>query len=149
LLVLVVPVRAKADEEVKMPPFLNARPAKPAEGDDALRKLLKERYNVALDAARARYQEYLAGRQGHTDDQLFAACRVVLRAELELADKPAEQVAVREKFLTLAQEIEQIAEKMFEAGRIPISDRDTARVHRLTAEIELLKARQQAKARGK
>jgi hypothetical protein len=136
--------RDKADEEVKLPAFLTAKPLKPSEGDSELRKLQKERYNAAVKGAAARYQEYLAGRG--TTEQLYAACRTVLRAELELADKPAEKVAVREKFLTLAKEVDMVEELRFQAGRSPVSEREAARVNRLTAEIELLQAREKAKA---
>jgi len=147
-LVLLAAVRAKAAEDVKLPAYLDAKPAKPADGDDVLHKLLKERYNAALKAAGFRYRHYMAG-TGNGQGQLFAACRTLLEAELELVGKPAEQVAVREKFLALAKEVETMQEALFQAGRCSPADRELARVNRLTAEMELLKAMPQAKTPAK
>lgn len=148
VLVIVFPhplaAQDKPVEEVKLPAFLKARPAQAADGDDALRKLYKERYNAALKVAAARYLEFLAGRGSM--EQFHFACRLLLRTELEMADKPAEKLTVREKFLTLAKEIEAIEEQRFEAGRASVADKELARVNRLTAEIELLQAKQQGQA---
>jgi hypothetical protein len=133
-------------EEVKLPAFLTAKPLKPAEGDSELRKLQKERYNAALKAAVVRYQEYLAGRQGITVERLLVACRALMQAELELTNRPADEIAVREKFLAAARKIEDLTDRAFKAGQVNLGDLETARASRLTAEIELLRAKAIGKA---
>jgi hypothetical protein len=146
---LVRPLAAaeKPNDGEKLPAFLNAKEVKPAEGDDALHKLLKARYNAALQAARARYLEVLAGRS--TQEQCYPAFRTLLRSELEMAEKPAAQLAVREKFVTLTKEVESIFEQRFKAGQSTLAEYATAQVNRLTAEIELLKAKEKAAGAGK
>jgi hypothetical protein len=134
---------ARADDEVSLPALFDAKPLESATGDDDLRKLLKERYNAAVDMGRARFQEYVAGRG--TLDILLEAGRYVLRAEVELNDKPADQVRVREKYLELTKEIEKINNARFQAGQLSLADKEQAHYVRVDAEIQLLKAKRKAK----
>jgi hypothetical protein len=136
--------RAAADETFDVPiPKLK----KIADSDDDLEKLLKGRFNEAVGVLTLRVQTYQAGRG--TFEQVFEAARHVLRSELDLTEKQAEQVAVREKFLTLAKELERIAKLRFEAGQVPKDEVHTAAYWRIDAEIQLVKAKRKAKDQPK
>src|SRR5262249_134505 len=118
-----------------------------AKGDDELRKLLKARYNAALRETKGRFMQFLAGKT--TPELLADGGRRLLRAELELCDKPADRVKVREKFLTLAKEVERIQRERYDAGRIDEPDMAQAEHQRLDAEIELLREKKAAEANRK
>src|SRR5205814_2241122 len=112
--------------------FLGGGPRKEAANDDELHKLLKARHNAALKAADAYFREWLAGRHWITTEGLYRACERLLAARLDLDEKPAAQVAQREQFLQVTQKIEKVIKGSFDVGRLPISDLETARYHRLT-----------------
>jgi hypothetical protein len=138
--------RAARDED-KLPAVLENKPLEPAKGDDEERKLLKERYNAALAELRARYQRFEAGND--TLDALFDAARRVLDSELELCGKAAERVAVREKYLELAREVEKIQQARVDAGRAGAQDLEQARYLRIDAQLQLLRAKKAAEAKPK
>ena len=112
---------------------------------DHLRKLLKERYNAALAAATVRFMEFLAGRST-LNEGLYRAARRLLDAEMDLSDKPADRIKVREKFLALAKDLEEIERGRHQAGRTSPAEYETARYFRLTAEVDLLKAKRRLEA---
>jgi hypothetical protein len=124
------------------PAILKAKPLKPAPGDDELRKLLIARYNVAVAEMQARYAEISAGRANC--DIAVEAARHLVDSGIELTDKPAEQLAFREKFLELAKEVERIIEAQVEAGKTGVGDLEKARYLRLDAEVQLLKVKRKA-----
>jgi hypothetical protein len=126
--------------EEALPAYLKREPLKPAEGDSALRKLQKERFNAALATTKARYQEYLAGRG--TTDMLLDSVQRLTTADLELTDKPAERIAILEKRLALYREADKIMEARYQAGRISLADREEMRYQRLDAEIQLLREKE-------
>jgi hypothetical protein len=111
-------------------------------GDDELRKLLKERYNTAVRELRTADQEFRAGRI--TTDDLLRASRRVLHAQLELADRPAEQVAACEKYLDYMKDVEKLMLTGFNAGRVKPADMEMTRYMRQDAEVLLLRAQRQA-----
>jgi hypothetical protein len=125
-----------------LPALVTARPLEPARGDDELRKLLKERYSTAVRELRATDQEFRAGRI--TTDREFAAARRVLHAQLEVADRPAEQVAAHEKYLDYMKEVERPMLPGFNVGRVKRADMEMALYMRQDAEILLLRAQRQA-----
>ena len=131
-----------AEPEPPLPPepaILKAKPLKPAPGDDELRKLLIARYNAAVAEMELRYAEISAGRA--TFEVAAEAARHLVDSGIELTDKPAEQLAFREKYLELAKEVERIIKAQFEAGRIGEADLAKARYLRLDAEVQMLKAK--------
>jgi hypothetical protein len=126
----------------KLPSIIASKPLNSAPGDDELRKLLIARYNAAVAEMAARFKEFQAG---HCSLESMAdAARHIVNSGLELSDKPAEQLELREKFLELEKEIEKIAQARFEAGRIPPADLERARYERLDAEVQVLKAKRKA-----
>jgi hypothetical protein len=121
---------------------LNGGPLKPTEGDDELRKLLKERYNAALAAAKGMRERYRTGIGGDpTLLQLHNAVQKVITAELDLSDKPIDQVTVLEKNLAIAKELEEVANESGKAGNLSRGEMETFRYYRIEAEAQLFKAR--------
>jgi hypothetical protein len=137
-------LRAAPEPEVQIPKILTTEPIKPGPGDDAVRKLIIARYNSALAGMHGRYIEFLAGRQGVTTEVFARGADRLVTAGLALSDKPADQVAFREQILELMQVFEQMSEAQFKAGRLPISDLEAARYHRIDAELHLLQAKRKA-----
>jgi hypothetical protein len=131
-----------AEPEETLPALLKAEPLKTAPGDDELRKLQKERYNAALKELHLRNELIAAGKDTPLDGIYDAAGRL-LDAELDLAQTPAERVAVRQKQLGLSKEVEATTKHFSEAGNSKVSPADVekARYARLTAEIKLLRAK--------
>src|SRR5262249_20172181 len=128
-----------ASPEEKLPAILTPEPMKAAPGDDELRKLLIARYNAAVAEMQARYREFLAGRSSL--DSMIEPARHLMDSQLEVTEKPADQIAVREKYLELMKGFEKLQQARFEAARIPTSEVESARYLRLDAEVQLLKAK--------
>lgn len=129
-------------EDAKLPAILEAKPLKPAPGDDELRKALIARYNAAIGEVKARYQEFLAGK---TTMEAMADCsRRLVHSRQELGEKPADLVAFLEQYVELAKIIEKINEHRHEAGRIGIAEVELAHYYRFDAEVRLLKAKRLA-----
>jgi hypothetical protein len=142
------PSAARADDDdVKLPAVLEGKPLEAAKGDDELRKLLKARYNAALQETKGRFMQLLAGKA--TSETLADCGRRLLRSELELCDKPADRVKVREKWLTLAKEVERVQKLRYDAGRIDVAEMAQAEFNRLDAEIELLREKKAAETKSK
>jgi hypothetical protein len=143
-----VPAQPPSEEE-KLPAALaelmKAKPLKPAPGDDDLRKLLKERYNTALEVLQYRVEEYNAGRR--SSDYLADTARLILDVKLDLAERPADRVAVREQYVELTRWIEKYAEVRAKSPSGSPIDLLQARYLRLGAEVELLKEKRAAKGR--
>jgi hypothetical protein len=132
---------AAGDE--KLPAILSAKPLKPEPGDDELHKLLQERYNAAVAEMQDRYREFQAGRG--TVEVFGETAQRLVRAGLELSDKPADRIALLTDYVALTKEIEKINQARYDAGRIPHADLEQARYQRLDAEIQLLHAKRKAK----
>jgi hypothetical protein len=73
---------------------------------------------------------------------IYDAAGRLLDAELDLAETPAERVAVRQKQVGLSKEVEATTKHFSEAGnsKVTPADVEKARYARLTAEINLLRA---------
>jgi hypothetical protein len=131
-----------AEPEQALPALLKAKPLAMARGDDELRKLQKERYNAALKELQIRNEAVAAGKDTPLDGIYDAAGRL-LDAELDLAETPAERVAVRQKQVWLSKEVAATTKRFADAGnpKVPPADVEKARSARLAAEINLLRAR--------
>jgi hypothetical protein len=128
--------------EQNLPAFLTAKPIAEDPSDDELRKLLKARYNEAVGEVNALYAMYLAGR---SDMDLFAdAGQRLVQAGLELYDNPSDKIALLTQYVELTKGLESLAQARHDAGQAIISDLHRARYQRLTAEIQLLRAKREA-----
>jgi len=144
------PKPADADEPpvvAKVRPILKAKPVEPSKNDDELKKLLKARYNTAVRLLRAAYDRVESGRD--TPESLFQPFRLVHDAGIELYDKLADQIAMRELYLEIAKEVEKFTETRFQDQRISVMELESVRYQRLTAEIELIRAKKKLKAQAK
>jgi hypothetical protein len=138
----------------RFPALLAARPLAEDPGDDALRKLLKARYNAALAEARDEYEyeEFVRqrGPSGYQNqDSWYGPWQRVVQAGLEVFDKPADKVALLEGYLELVREDERTMEARLQAGRCSVRYIHRARYERLDAEARIRRAKREAEAAGK
>ncbi len=68
-----------------------------------------------------------------------------IAAELDLSDKPMDQIPVLERNLAIARELEQHANQLMKDGQMARYEVETFRYYRLDAEIQLLKAKRKLK----
>jgi hypothetical protein len=129
------------------PRMLADEPVAITEGDSEMLKLLKTRYNTALHMLKAvGYQQSRGVRQA---SDLFKPAQRVTRAALELTDDPQRKVAALEKLLEIAEQVERTQGEMWRAGRLEETGALEARYDRLSVEIRLLRARQEASGQKK
>ena len=108
--------------------------------DTPLAKLLKERYNAAIDFALDEMARIQEGR--FTVMALGEAMDLMVGAGLELFSDPKERLAVLDESLRYSQHAEKITTLRYEAGAVPKSDVVTAKYIRLTAEIRILREKE-------
>jgi hypothetical protein len=117
---------------------------KPADANPEVRALQEERLATLKEIADEKEKVFRAGR-GLPEDVLQARL-LVLRAELELCDSDRERVAVHEKIVAMAKEIEETLAGYYKAQRLLHSDLLTAKANRLEAEVALERAKAKAAA---
>jgi hypothetical protein len=117
------------------------------QGDDELRKLLKERYSCALVEYElsSRVLDFVPDKSVWLD-KLISAHRMMVKTALELLTSPEEQVLILDEFLRKAIELDKNLRDRTDRGLA--MPQDYARAHgiRLDAEIALLKAKRKIKA---
>jgi hypothetical protein len=133
--------RAAAQDD-ELPPILRANPFVVKNSDEELTRLLKARYNAALEQALGRYKELIAGKT--TTDFMIQAATYLRDAGLEVNARPHDQVALLAQIAELARSVEKINRAKYEAGSIALTQMAQARHFRLDAEIRLLRARRAA-----
>ncbi len=137
-------------EKEERPPlaFLTAKPLKINAGDDELKKLETERYNVALNELQERYRRFLSGKDLGAALVLEAAehCRA---AALAIQTTAQANIKLREQYLEFAVDLERILQAQFQAGSASQADVDRVRYVRLNAAIALLQAKRAAAPKKK
>ncbi|HKB40653.1 MAG TPA: hypothetical protein VKD72_29780 [Gemmataceae bacterium] len=133
-------------EEKKKPLLTDGKERKVLPTDPALSRLQKELYNTALLQARLsleRFPRYT------TEAAVLESIQMLYEAELALAEKQADRLAVMEKRLNSLVEIEKICEERYKESGAPGArnvfrhqDLLYSREKRLEVEIQLLKAKQ-------
>jgi hypothetical protein len=103
--------------------------------------LLKERRDVLREVIKGVRQRIEAGR-GIPDETLANTFRMLTQVELELTDNPRERIALLEKNVEMAKEVEAIQKARHDAGVDTLMEYDAAKAALLKAETALL--RQQA-----
>jgi hypothetical protein len=132
-------------EKQNAPVHLALKPADAEPQDDELRKLLKARYNEALDELKERSDQlFLKGIELGGFAQVFDSANRFVRAGLELREKPAERVEILTQVLELARTAEKLAQSYFNANKLSSQDLHYARYSRLDIEIQLSRARRNA-----
>lgn len=128
-------------------PFLaklldTSQPLEIADDDDELQKLLKQRMNAAIKEFRERHAGYQSG--ASQPRELFEAANRMYEAEVSLAATAADRVAVMQKHLTALTEFHAAFETLVTSGLWQPADLQQLEFHRLTLEIDLLKAKREA-----
>jgi outer membrane protein TolC len=103
-------------------------------------KLIEERNQLLrkrVELVKAQYETGVASLEA-----VILAERELLQAQLDLATTAKERVAIRETQLKIAKEHEKRAEALFASGLRPESELITARIDRLTAQINLIRERE-------
>ncbi|WP_029631403.1 hypothetical protein [Zavarzinella formosa] len=140
----------KGDElqKVKQLTLLNAEPVKADPKDDELRKLLKARYNEAVEEIQTRHRQFQSGRAAY--GEMAETAQRLVRAGLELCDKPEEKIALLTQYVEFTKDIEAITQAGKEAAKVSPAELNRARYQRLDAEIQLLRVKRAAEnAKGR
>jgi colicin import membrane protein len=112
-------------------------PAKPE--NDAIAALMKERIGLFEQIVVLEEKAMEAGRG--SSERIFLAREQLARAQLDVAATEKERLAIHEKIVALARELEKVAEEHNKAGTVPMVDLLRAKNHRIEAEIALERAR--------
>ena len=129
----------QAPGEEKLPSFPEkAAPGKiaPAKSPEALRKLLKERRDMAEQEVKERYEKWRLHMRDATVELVIGSSKRLLKSELELSGKKVDRLAAHERHLKLTTNLAEICKALRADGRNP-ADYSLAEYERLDAEIEL------------
>jgi len=127
-----------------VPEVLPIKPVEIGQSEDELLRLLKKRYNAVAAELRDLYALYKGGRA-----PLANVCQAIEKfahAGSELAETPAARVSKLESARDAARAVETIAQEKELDGLEPRHALEHARACRLDIEIQLLRAREAAKA---
>jgi hypothetical protein len=105
--------------------------------DPPLLRLKKERFNAALNEAKARFELYNRGLTRVPD--LIEVGERLFGAEVDLYDKPEEKAQVLQRQLDVYREAEANLEKQVKDGLATQADLERLRFNRVSAEIDLFK----------
>ena len=106
-----------------------------------IKELLRERLALLREIASPATKAYQSGEI--PIENLLQASHAVLMAELDLCESRAAKIAVLEKIVGLAREVEKTAETLAKAQEAPASAPLKAKVARLEAEIALERAQEE------
>src|SRR5262249_62242416 len=107
--------------------------------DTQLARLKKQRFNAALNEAKARFDLYKRGLTKLPD--LIEVGQRLFSAEVDLYDKPEDRVRVLERHLDVYKEAEENLEKNVKEGLATQADLEQLRFNKASLEIDLLNAR--------
>ena len=129
-----------AQQAVKLTPrvmaAVNAPPVELKDDDPPLLRLKKERFNAALNEAKARFDLY---KRGLTRiPELIEVGERLFAAEVDLYDKPEEKAQVLQRQLDVYAEAEGNIEKQVKEGLATQADLERLRYNKLSVEIDLL-----------
>jgi hypothetical protein len=127
-----------------VPPVLPIKPVEIADGENELRRLLKERYNASVMQLKTLYELFLANRIPIED--VCLGIEQFAKAGSELAETPVARVSELELARDAASAVETNVTRKHADGQEPRQAMLHARVCRLGIEIDLHRAREAAKA---
>jgi hypothetical protein len=104
--------------------------------DTQLARLKKQRFNAALNEAKARFDLYKRGLTKLPD--LIEVGQRLFSAEVDLYDKPEDRVRILQRHLDVYNEAEGNLEKQVKQGLATQADLEELRYNKATLEIELL-----------
>jgi hypothetical protein len=116
------------------------RPLLPVKDDDGpLAKLKKERFNAALNEAKARFDLYNRGLTRVPD--LIEVGERLFSAEVDLYDNPEEKAQVLQRQLDVYSDAEANLEKLVKQGLAAQADLERLRYNKASVAIDLFKAK--------
>src|ERR1700722_9505073 len=118
---------------------LNTPPLEIKSDEDPLVRLKKERFNAALNEAKARFELYKRGLTKMPD--LIEVGERLFGAEVYLYDKPEDRVRVLQHQLDVYSEAETSLEKHVKEGLATQADLERLRYNKSTVEIGLFEAK--------
>jgi multidrug resistance efflux pump len=143
LLLAWCPPDLRAQRALKFSPkvmeVLNMPPVELKNDDPPLLRLKKERFNAALNEAKARFDLYKRGLTRLPD--LIDVGERLFGAEVDLYDKPEEKAQVLQRHLAVYKEAETNLEKQVKAGLATQADLERLRYNIASVEIELLQTK--------
>lgn len=123
---------------------LNLNKAEVSDQDDDESRLLKERYNAALDEWESFHGLAEIGQISPADPQLHDCLQRLVSAGLDLHRRPAERIKLLEEYVRMATLSEKTTEAAADAGRASTQENHRARYFRANAELMLLRERKKA-----
>jgi multidrug resistance efflux pump len=134
---------AHAQRALKFSPkvleVLNTPPLEIKDDEDPLVRLKKERYNAALNEAKARFDLYKRGLTKLPD--LIEVGERLFGAEVDLYDKPEDRARVLQRQLDVYLEAEGNLERQVKEGLATQADLERLRYNKASLEIDLLHAK--------
>lgn len=137
-----VQAQEKDPPEFKLPALFAGKPLKIDGNEDELQRLLKERYNIALDDLQI--AAALINKGNATPSILADPAKRFVPAALELATTSNEQIALLSQYVGLTRIVEREYEVRVAAGALAPASLNRAKYERLDAEILLLRTRRAA-----
>ena len=119
----------------KVMAVINSPPAELKDDDSPLLRLKKERFNAALNEAKARFDLYNRGLTRIPD--LIAVGERLFGAEVDLYDNPEDKARVVQRQLDVYNEAETNLEKQVRDGLATQADLERLRFNRASLEIDL------------
>ena len=123
----------------KHPKLLTAKPLGVVGEKDELRRLMRQRYNAALEEVQGRYRQMRGGTA--RPDETFDAFRRLLASGVAATDTGRGLVEFLEEYVELTRDAEKTAQAFTRAGNMHQTVASQARYMVLDAEIQLLRAR--------
>jgi hypothetical protein len=120
----------------KVMAVINSPPAELKDDDSPLLRLKKERFNAALNEAKARFDLYNRGLTRIPD--LIAVGERLFGAEVDLYDNPEDKTRVVQRQLDVYNEAETNLEKQVRDGLATQADLERLRYNKVSLEIDLL-----------
>ena len=125
----------------KTPTFAFLPAALAPERDPEIRRLLKEGYNAAAMAYQAEKKKLESGKSRL--ETVISISKQLTEAESELAETPEQVMAAWENELNRCKELVSENERRIQVGALAPLDQYAASIARLSAEIEILRAKRQ------
>ena len=120
----------------KVMAVINSPPAELKDDDSPLLRLKKERFNAALNEAKARFDLYNRGLTRIPD--LIAVGERLFGAEVDLYDSPEDKARVVQRQVDVYNEAEGNLEKQVRDGLATQADLERLRYNKASLEIDLL-----------
>ena len=120
----------------KVMEVLSAPPLELKDDDTQLNRLKKQRFNAALNEAKARFDLYKRGLTKLPD--LIEVGQRLFSAEVDLYDKPEDRARVLQRHLDVYNEAEGNLERQVKEGLATQADLEQLRYNKATLEIDLL-----------